>query len=103
MIRLPGELEAFVRNELASGRFQTESDVVCAGLRLLQQQTPDPDYDRVQVRNRAELIAALEEGRRAFVEGDFIELADDAAIDLYFDDLMRRGRERLAQNSSSSE
>lgn len=38
-VSLTPELEAFVDSQVASGRYQTASEVVRAGLRLLQAQT----------------------------------------------------------------
>lgn len=37
-LHLPPHLERFVREQLASGRFQTEGDIVRAALRLLEDQ-----------------------------------------------------------------
>jgi putative addiction module CopG family antidote len=37
-VSLPATLEEFVRHAVASGEFPTTDEVVCEGLRLLQQQ-----------------------------------------------------------------
>lgn len=34
---LPSELDQFIQQELASGRYQTEEEVICQGLRVLQE------------------------------------------------------------------
>ncbi len=37
MVELPETLEDFVRQKIAAGEFLTPNEVVCAGLKLLQQ------------------------------------------------------------------
>ena len=38
-VPLPAQLEQFLQEQVATGRFQSPSDVVCAALRLLEQQS----------------------------------------------------------------
>ena len=38
VITIPSEFEHFVRQEIESGEFQSEQDIIVEGLRLLQEQ-----------------------------------------------------------------
>ncbi|QYD67048.1 type II toxin-antitoxin system ParD family antitoxin [Paraburkholderia edwinii] len=44
-VSLTERLASFVRTEIAEGRYSTASEVVRAGLRLLEQQTTHPRQD----------------------------------------------------------
>jgi len=85
-ISLTPELEAFISSRVASGRYQSASEVVREALRLLEQ--------REQQR-----IASLEELRREVAVGlaqaRAGELVDGPAA-------MRRIRDRLARPAASS-
>lgn len=78
-VNLTPELEALVREMIASGRYQSESEVVCDALRLMEAR--DEEYK-----------AKLEQLRRDVQAG--IDSGD--AGELSAEDIIRRGRERLA-------
>jgi putative addiction module CopG family antidote len=48
---LPAHLLQFVREQLASGRFQSESEVICTALRLLEEQSPLHEPPRAPLRS----------------------------------------------------
>jgi antitoxin ParD1/3/4 len=80
---LPAELRQFVEHEVACGLYHSTDEVIAAGLRLLREQKLD------QLRRDIDLgIAQIERG-----EG--IELADEQAVDAFFEDIKTRGRQRL--------
>jgi antitoxin ParD1/3/4 len=77
-ISLPPDLEAFVHQQIEAGRYESEETVIIAALRLLQ------EHERKLEGLRAELRPALESLDRG--EG----------LPLDMEDIIRRGRERLA-------
>jgi putative addiction module CopG family antidote len=79
-ISLPSEFEQFVAQEIANGAYQSETEVVCAGLDLLQRREK-----RLQA-IRAQVLPALERLDR----GEGIELDDDS-LDQFFADIVARG------------
>jgi len=49
-VTLPPHLEQFVREQLASGRFQFESDVIYAALHLLEEHSPPNETSGTQLK-----------------------------------------------------
>lgn len=78
-VTIPAKLAEFVSGIVASGRFQSEEDVVAEALRLLQ--------------DRERKLQALREDIRVGIE----ELNRGEGAPLDINDIMTRGRERLAQ------
>jgi antitoxin ParD1/3/4 len=80
-ISLTPELEEFVDSRVSSGRYQSASEVVRQGLRLLQEQemTREAQLDRL----RSQIDLGLDQARRG-------ELLDGEAV---FDELERRASE----------
>lgn len=85
---LPPELQQFVDQELASGRYQSIDDVICEALRLLRE------------RKRYELREAIDAGLQSLDGGEGVELEDERSLRAFFDDVKERGRKRLAANES---
>jgi antitoxin ParD1/3/4 len=54
-ISLTPELESFVDSKVASGRYQSASEVVRAGLRLLEQSEQDREAALAEVRQKIQL------------------------------------------------
>ncbi len=82
-VEIPSELQQFVQSVIASGTFQSESEVIGEALRLLQER-------QRRLRSLREDIApALERLDR----GEAVELDDDS-LGEFFDDVKRRGRQR---------
>jgi antitoxin ParD1/3/4 len=66
----PPDLEQFVQQELAAGKYQSEGDVVAAGLQLLRER------ERRLQELRAEILPALEQlerGEKAPLDVEAIE------------------------------
>ena len=79
-VNLTPELEALVRDKIASGRYQSESEVVCDALRLMEAR--DQEYQSRLEWLRREVQAGIDSGN---------------AGELDIEDIKRRGRERLEQ------
>ena len=86
-VSLTPELEAFVQSRVASGRYQTASEVIREGLRLLE--------EREQARE-----AALEEPRaklrRGIAQAERGELLDGDSV---FEEIRQLSARRRAENS----
>ena len=80
---VPPELQRFVEQELASGRYQSAEEVVAEGLRLLRE------------RKLYELRQDIDAGVAQLDRGEGIKLEDEEAIQRFFDDIKARGRIRL--------
>ena len=82
---LPPDLEQFVQDQLAQGKYRSASEVMCDAVRLL--------------REREERLAALrsdiELGIVQIDHGEFIELETDDDIDMFFNDVEARAGQRL--------
>lgn len=85
-VSLTPELERLVNNKLRTGMYQTASEVIREGLRLLKE--------------RDERLAALRReigvGLKQLDRGEYIEYDEQTTKDLA-GEIKRRGRERLAQ------
>ncbi|MDH3598737.1 MAG: type II toxin-antitoxin system ParD family antitoxin [Candidatus Tectomicrobia bacterium] len=80
---LSADLETFVQQELASGKYRSEEEIVCAGLRLLQER--EQELDRIA----EQLRPAIQD----YLDGDRgVELDPDA--------IKAQGRKRLTQVDS---
>jgi antitoxin ParD1/3/4 len=91
---LPPDLAAFVQASVAAGTYDSPEAVVVAGVRLLQER--QQKYDEYV---RREVQKGLDELER----GEYIELKNDEEIDAFFEDIRRRGLERLQAESRSAD
>jgi antitoxin ParD1/3/4 len=76
-ILLNDDLDAFVDQQVSEGRYQTKSDVVEAGLRLLKEQDSD-----------------LEALRAALIEGEESGIAEDFDFDVFLSEKRARREKR---------
>jgi antitoxin ParD1/3/4 len=90
---IPSEFLPFVNSAVASGRFRSESELLAAALRLLEERERKLDA------LRADIQIGLDEIDR----GDSIQLADATAQQFFFDSLKARGRERLSAQAKHDE
>jgi putative addiction module CopG family antidote len=84
-ISLTSDQQAFVRDAVASGRFQREEDAVMEALAFWEERE----------RQRVELRASLDEARASLARGEGREITEESMRELA-DDVKARGRARLA-------
>lgn len=82
--QLAPEFQQFVHEQVTSGQFLSERDVLQEGLRLLQQ--------------RQELRRKLQLGREQIERGEGIEL-DDKSLPQFFDEIDAEVRQELADTA----
>ena len=82
---LSPEVEKLVQQHVDGRRFTSANDVIMVAMRL---------FNEFQSRYQDELSAAIQRGFDQIDRGEGIELQDEAALNAFFDDIKRRGRER---------
>lgn len=82
-INLTDQNDSFVSNQLESGRFKNASEVVRAGLHLLERQEREDEARLERLRRDAKT------GEDAYNAGEYTPVADDAALNTFFDDIAR--------------
>jgi len=86
----------FIRESVKAGDYNSASEVVREALRLLKAQKDEH-------RTKLELLRAeVQKGIDALERGEYIELNGPEEISAYFDDVKKRGMERLARESDAS-
>ena len=80
---LPTDLEAFVQQEVADGKYRSTEEVICAGLRLLRDREQELDHIAEKLR------PAIEEVR-----------SGHPGVEFDVDDIVKRGMERLAAKNT---
>jgi antitoxin ParD1/3/4 len=81
---IPLEFEQFVKDELATGKYQSAEEVVSDALRLLRQQKLES------------LRRDLDLGLSELARGEGIQIEDEKGLDAFFDGVRQRGLDRLA-------
>ena len=76
---LPTDLEAFVQQEVADGKYRSTEEVICAGLRLLRDR--EQEFEHIAKKLRP----AIEEVR-----------SGHPGVEFDVDDIVKRSMERLA-------
>jgi antitoxin ParD1/3/4 len=91
MSSLPPDLEQFMQDQLAQGKYQSASEMLGVAVRLLRDREVHLETLRREVdRGIAELDA-----------GEGIELNSEAEIEAFFDDIESRGQQRLSAKRTS--
>jgi antitoxin ParD1/3/4 len=90
-ILIPPELEAFVAQEVASGKYRSRKEVISEGLRLLR------EHQRKLDQLRADIQVGLDQLER----GEGVVLQDQQAGRDFVDDIAWRGGERLTIRKST--
>lgn len=88
-VSLTPELEAFVHQKVESGFYNSASEVIREALRLLDK------ADNDQASKLEDLRREIQKGIDQIKSGDYIELQSDEELREFFEDIKRRGRERL--------
>jgi len=86
---LPPDLETFIQHEVATGNYPSPEEVISDGLRLLRE------------RKLYELRRDLDAGLSQIERGEGIELQGEEALREFFEDIKRRGRDRLQASQRS--
>lgn len=89
---MPAELQQLVAAELNEGVYESPADALIAGMRLLREQREKEAW------LKAEIQIGLDQRAR----GECLEF-DDESLDEYFEQLKRRGRERLQEEGLPTE
>ena len=87
----PADLEDFIRQELARGKYQSEADLVAEAVHLL----------RERERRLEELRKELQPSLEALDRGEYTEYDETALRDM-IEDVKARGRIRLARRRPSA-
>ena len=91
-VRLTPDQEAFIRQGIASGRFQSESDAVAEALSLWEERE----------RTRAEILAAVDAAEASLARGEGRVIATEQDVQDLADAVKRRGRARLQAEQARS-
>ena len=83
---LPPDLEQFVQDQLAAGKYASASDVVCDAVRLMRER--EARFE--------ELRREVELGVKQLDDGDFIEIESDSALHAFFEDIATRREQRIS-------
>lgn len=94
-VSLTPELERFVQEKVASGLYNSASEVIREALRLLNEQ------DQLRQIRLEELRKEIAIGIEQLDRGEFTE-CDEESLGQFFEDIKRRGRERLAKREGKS-
>jgi len=89
---IPQHLQQFVEGAVASGKYRSPEEVLSTALHLLQER------ERKLNALRADIRLGIEQLER----GEGIPILDEAAHRAFFDDIERRGQQRLAQKREKS-
>ena len=89
-IVLGPQWEAFINENLKTGRYQSASDVVLEGLRLLREEESHQPIALEDLRRE------VDKGLDALDQGNYLDL-DSSGLREHLEDVKLRGRARLAQ------
>jgi antitoxin ParD1/3/4 len=94
-VNLGTQWETFINDNVKTGRYLSASEVVRDGLRLLL------EHKQLRQLRLEELRKEVGKGVEALDRGDYIDL-DEAGIKTHFQDLEKRGRQRLARKKKAA-
>lgn len=95
-ISLGPQWESFIAESVQSGRYDSASDVIQDGLRLLRDRNPGQQFSMDDLRRE------VDQGIVALEQGDYLEL-DAEALKVHLERTKSRGRDRIAQMSANPE
>ena len=94
-INLETQWEAFIDENLKSGRYISASEIVHEGLRLLQEK------EQLRQLRLDGLRKEVDKGLNALGRGEHLEL-DEQEMKDYLEGVEKRGRERLAKKNTAA-
>src|SRR5205085_526308 len=89
-VSLPPDLEVLVREKVASGMYDSVSDVFCEALYLLK------DRDELKRIRLEELRREIAIGIEQIEKGEYVEYDDDSLHEM-FEQIKTEGRRRIAE------
>ncbi len=89
-VDLTEQCERFVESSVTSGRFSNPSEIVCEGLRLLEQREQEDAAKTEWLR------AAAKTGFEDIENGDYLTLSTEAEIDTLINQIRREVSQKLA-------
>lgn len=84
-INLTDHYDGYVAKALASGKYKNASEVIRAGLRLLERQEAE-DAAKIEA-----LRASVRDGIQAYERGEYVAMETPGDIDSFFDDIAAEG------------
>jgi Arc/MetJ-type ribon-helix-helix transcriptional regulator len=88
-LSLPPDLADFVSAKLATGQFSSVNEVAIAAMRQCR------DHENSSL---AELRESIQLAREQIVRGEGIEINTSEELHAFFEDIKRRGRERIQES-----
>ena len=100
-VSLTPDLEQFIANKVSTGRYQTASEVVREGLRLLEErdQNKKPNF---MFSSMEELREKVQEGVDALDRGEYTVVKGDEDLSKIINDIKAKGRDRLKKAARQS-
>lgn len=92
-IQLPEEAKQFVKQQMATGHYADESEVLTQALALLQRQ---------QMEQIAKIQAGVKQGREDIAAGRYFEVNTPADAEKLQDEIHRRAKELSAQRDQAA-
>jgi len=93
-VSLTPELEKLVTRKVESGRYQSASEVIREGLRLLD------DQDQLRELHLNEVRKKIQVGLEQLDRGEGISIKDEEEMGAFFADIKAKGRDRLKKTRS---
>lgn len=87
---MPSEIVQFIEREIASGRYRSEDELVLDAVKVLRE---------LKERHRG-LCNDIQQGMRELDDGRGIELAGDAELRQFLNEIKAEGRKRSPGNNS---
>ena len=82
-VNLTDHYDSFLTRQIEGGRFKNVSEAVRAGLHLLERQEREEEAKLEALRREAKA------GQDAYERGDYTSIANDEALDQFFDNLAK--------------
>jgi antitoxin ParD1/3/4 len=83
-----------IREKVKSGRYANASEVVREALRKLEQE--DLLAEQLAIADPDDVVLQVRRGISSVARGDYSELKNDRELREFFDDIVSRGKSRLA-------